>query len=579
MVESSHINVESFVPQFRLRTTAHVAVAILLLLSSGPRCICEERPPEMDAAGKLKVLIHAKFKDEPLKKVLEAVCKEAGVELLIDTTDLAREGVDINDPVTLNLARPMTARSVLTLVLQTRGLGYVLARDSIAVHRSTRPDVYRELYDLTSVAKSSEEVNSVLQVVKRKIRDAEGEVHGADSRKVSSKGTAFIADQPQEVHELIADTLYVFYEQLRKRQEEEQLAGRRKEAQRWNAAAFRPSEEFSATDVSADLEAPIAEGRNQVYCASFQLAWAELVRVVGEPPKLAGDPRLAKLLNAGRIERETLSPDCFVAFSRPLAEETIAELKESILRKFPTASLPLPAVDAKPGYLIYAHMLKQLAFENDFERLKDGVKFRHGKHVASVASFGVEKYEDVMDRTIGKQVTVLDYRDDHDFIVKLHPKGERDGIVLAMVAPEKSLAKNVDVVQQRIKRGQEVAQRPHLESGESLKIPVLSLKARRDYSELTDRPFLHAGVAANIRQATQLISFRLNEQGAILESSAELEELLGIEIGEPPPIRHLVFDKPFLVMLKETGAMQPYLAMWIGNAELMEPMPADSVDR
>ena len=255
-------------------------------------------------------------------------------------------------------------------------------------------------------------------------------------------------------------------------------------------------------------------------------------------------------------------------------------MKQSIERRFPNSTLPLPTVDAAAaGYLIYAHLLKQLAFENDFERLKDGVEFRQGKHVAPVASFGVEKYEDVMDRTIGKQVTVLDYRDDRDFIVKLHPKGDQDEIVFAMVRPQPSLGKTVDAVLQRIKRAREVAQRPHLESGESLKIPVLSLKVRRDYNELTDRPFPHAGAPAIIRQATQLISFRLNEQGAILESSAELEELLGIEIGEPPPIRHLVFDRPFLVMLKETGEKQPYMAMWIGNQEFMEPMPANKDER
>ena len=305
-----------------------------------------------------------------------------------------------------------------------------------------------------------------------------------------------------------------------------------------------------------------------------------MIRLVGEPPKLQGDPPLAKLLNSAQIDPETLSPDCYLAQSGPLEDDFLARLKERIRDKFPNSSLSLPTVDSEePGYLIYAYLLKQLAFENDFERLQNGVAFRNGRHKAQVASFGVEKYEDAMVFTFGKQVTVVDYHNDHDFIVKLHPKGEQDEIVLAMVEPEANLAKTVDAVQQRMKRGQSAAKRLRLEAGESLKIPVLSLKARRDYTELTDRPFLHAGVPAIIRQATQLISFRLNEQGAILESSAELEELLGIEVGEPPPIRHLVFDKPFLVMLKATDAMQPYLAMWIGNTELMEPMPADKVER
>ena len=541
---------------------------------------CGSVSGEERSTDKLDVLIRAEFSERPLREVLETIGKAAGLKVHIDEAALRSEGVEGDTPVNLNLTQPISARSVLNLVLGPKGLSYEIQDGAIRVVSESDRSTYRKSYDLSRVANSTDEASAVVQKVERIVREMESKVRAADRRKLTLKGLTLIADQPQRVHEEIFDTLDLLGEHFRKLQEEEQLAARRKEAQRWNAAAFRRAEDLSGTDVSAHLETPITEGRNQVYCASFQLAWAELVRVVGEPPKLAGDPPLAILLNAGRIERETLSPDCYLAESGPLSEKYLAELTERIQRKFPSASLPLPTVDVTPGYLIYAHLLKQLAFENDFERLKDGVEFRHEIHVTSVASFGVEKYESTLERTLGKQVTVLDYRDDRDFIVKLHPKGDQDEIVLAMIAPEKSLAKTVDVVQQRIKRGQEAEQRKNLEAGESLKIPLLSAKVRRDYSELTDRQFLHQGrLSAIISQATQLISFRLNEQGAILESSAELEELLGIEIGEPPPIRHLVFDRPFLVMLKETGATQPYLAIWIGNTALMEPMPADKDER
>ncbi len=35
--------------------------------------------------------------------------------------------------------------------------------------------------------------------------------------------------------------------------------------------------------------------------------------------------------------------------------------------------------------------------------------------------------------------------------------------------------------------------------------------------------------------------------------------------------RRLVFDKPFLLYMKEKGAKNPYFAIWIENAELMSP--------
>jgi hypothetical protein len=179
---------------------------------------------------------------------------------------------------------------------------------------------------------------------------------------------------------------------------------------------------------------------------------------------------------------------------------------------------------------------------------------------------------------IGKQVTVLDYRDGSDFIIKLHPSGDRDEIVLAKVAPQSSLAKTVAAVLKRIELESDKTTRKKLEEGESLAIPQLALKTRQDYSELVDIPFMAGRTRGMITQATQLISFRLNEHGAILESSAELEELLGIEIGEPPPIRHFVFDQPFLVLLRETGARQPYMALWIANSELVEEFPVSPRD-
>jgi hypothetical protein len=144
--------------------------------------------------------------------------------------------------------------------------------------------------------------------------------------------------------------------------------------------------------------------------------------------------------------------------------------------------------------------------------------------------------------------------------------------VLAKVSPESSLAKTVAAVLKRIELESDRTMRKKLAESESLAIPQLELKTRQDYSELVDIPFMAGRTNGVITQATQLISFRLNEHGAILESSAELEELLGIEL-EPPPIRHFIFDQPFLVLLRETGARQPYMALWIANTELMEEFP------
>jgi hypothetical protein len=62
----------------------------------------------------------------------------------------------------------------------------------------------------------------------------------------------------------------------------------------------------------------------------------------------------------------------------------------------------------------------------------------------------------------------------------------------------------------------------------------------------------------------------LNESGARLESEAAIAVENGHEPPPPPPPRNFVLDRPFLIYLKERTAEQPYLAIWVANAELME---------
>jgi hypothetical protein len=47
-------------------------------------------------------------------------------------------------------------------------------------------------------------------------------------------------------------------------------------------------------------------------------------------------------------------------------------------------------------------------------------------------------------------------------------------------------------------------------------------------------------------------------------------------VPEPPRPRHFVFDRPFLVYLKEANGKEPYLAMWVANSEVMECWPTQS---
>lgn len=59
----------------------------------------------------------------------------------------------------------------------------------------------------------------------------------------------------------------------------------------------------------------------------------------------------------------------------------------------------------------------------------------------------------------------------------------------------------------------------------------------------------------------QDIEFRLDRSGAIVSSAAGMYTL-GLS-------RNFSFTRPFLIALRKRGAAQPYLVMWIDNAELL----------
>lgn len=109
---------------------------------------------------------------------------------------------------------------------------------------------------------------------------------------------------------------------------------------------------------------------------------------------------------------------------------------------------------------------------------------------------------------------------------------------------------------------------------EKLYIPVLNFDVLRKYSELYKHPIHTANEnidGTSITFAAQSIRFRLDERGAILKSE-------GIDASGLTE-RNLVFDKPFLIMLKRQEAKVPYFALWIGNTELLVPKSKKSAEK
>jgi serine protease inhibitor len=69
----------------------------------------------------------------------------------------------------------------------------------------------------------------------------------------------------------------------------------------------------------------------------------------------------------------------------------------------------------------------------------------------------------------------------------------------------------------------------------------------------------------------QQTAFMLDEYGAKIEGQATAAAAAAHETREDKPIpKEMLFNKPFLVILKRKDSPNPYFAMWVENTELMQ---------
>ena len=109
-------------------------------------------------------------------------------------------------------------------------------------------------------------------------------------------------------------------------------------------------------------------------------------------------------------------------------------------------------------------------------------------------------------------------------------------------------------------------------AGDILKIPKLNFNITRDYAEICNIQFKSENpklAGAWLEIARQSIVFKLDEKGARLRSAffAWVPKCAPLKPRETPYV--MVFDKPFLLMLKRRGRKMPYFAVWVDNPEIL----------
>ena len=111
----------------------------------------------------------------------------------------------------------------------------------------------------------------------------------------------------------------------------------------------------------------------------------------------------------------------------------------------------------------------------------------------------------------------------------------------------------------------------YMEEGDYLIIPKFKFNIETNYPTMEGKHFSTASGTYKIEQAWQRTAFLLDESGAVIESEAEVAvavEEIEEDYNKPKP-KEMIFDKPFLLILKRVDGKNPYFGLWTTNAELM----------
>lgn len=328
------------------------------------------------------------------------------------------------------------------------------------------------------------------------------------------------------------------------------------------------------TRLAAHPDTPLAENENVLWCGTLQLAWNKAVDLVGEKLKFAAQPPVVDLLNREDFTDADLAPGSYVAMADFERNHVEDEIRAALEKTFNGAASPelIPPIPPHPGpddFLAYAYLYKNLAFAQPFA---DNDPLTFGTQPVANFGFGFAKDHEQIPYTVFGQILIYDYQSENDFIIKLKTKSPDDELILAKITPGPTLQETITQTLKRIAQSKpEFVNKEH----DRLAIPKLNFDLRGDFPELeglTLEPSPSAHVKKLITtEVKQLVRFQLNETGAILKSEATIL-MDGLAVMQNPPKPHImIFDQPFLILMKQARSDQPYFALWVGNASLLVP--------
>lgn len=299
--------------------------------------------------------------------------------------------------------------------------------------------------------------------------------------------------------------------------------------------------EYKNTQFIPTLEHKISQDKNSVYCATLLFAWDEVRKQINSPLTISDEYFDLRLLNKSTSFENVLKSNEY---------NVSGEVDGDVI----TAR---------------AEFNKTLPFELKLQNFKNKLTF-DGQKVSSFGVYGYDNYEQL------EIVQIVYYKSDNNFIIKLLPKEKEHEIILFKTDQSfNSINEMTNEIEKLTeigkteKKNEKISWKYFYKEEDIVVIPKFNFNIETNYSSLEGNKFKTDKQEYQIELAWQRTAFILDESGAEIESEAEAATEAIEEEYEKPKPKKMIFDKPFLILLKRTDAKNPYFGLWITNTELM----------
>lgn len=296
------------------------------------------------------------------------------------------------------------------------------------------------------------------------------------------------------------------------------------------------------TDFVITLENPISENKNIIYAPAFLYAWDKITEELKSPIIVGSTNSIDfNLLNKSISHQSSLTDNEYSA----------------------TAEIVDGAIIAK------AFFNKTLPFETKLQVLDDPINFETTK----VSAFGMYYYnEDAI-----KFTQILYYKDDNNFILKLVPKDNQHEIILVKgldkyhtLKDAIKLSNDLIVHGKKEQTDSKLLWKYQIVHEDIFAIPAIKFNIATNYKNIEGQGFSTGdNKKHSVEVAYQRTGFIFNENGAVVESEA----VAVVDSASVEPIithpKKMIFDKPFLIIIKRVDKTNPYFVMKVANAELL----------